>query len=132
MWQNDRTTQSMGMKIISVAPGEAVLTMTVQEHMLNGQGSAHGGMLFTMADSCFGFACNTYNQFAVAQQCSINYVAPGKLGDVLTATGREVHRAGRGGVYDIEIRNQDNTLIALFRGTCRTVKGQHLPEEIHD
>ena len=101
--------------------------MPVREDMLNGHGLCHGGMIFTLADSAFAFACNSYNQMAVAQHCSITYLIPGRIGDRLTATAREVSRRGRSGLYDIRITNQDGAHVAEFRGHSRTVKGTHLP-----
>ncbi|MDE3080077.1 MAG: hydroxyphenylacetyl-CoA thioesterase PaaI, partial [Paracoccaceae bacterium] len=109
-------------------PGEAQLSMTVNEAMSNGHGNAHGGFIFTLADSAFAFACNSYNQLVVAQHCSITYLIPGRIGDRLTATAREVSRRGRSGIYDIRITNQNGDHVAEFRGHSRTVKGTHLPE----
>ena len=127
MWAEDWASQRLGMRIEHIAPGEATLTMTVTEAMLNGQGAAHGGFIFALADSAFAFACNGYNQRTVAHQASITYVAPGRLGDRLTAAGREVHRAGRNGIYDVRVTNGAGELVAQFRGHSRTVKGTHLP-----
>ncbi|NNK15505.1 MAG: hotdog fold thioesterase, partial [Sulfitobacter sp.] len=84
---------------------------------------------FTLADSAFAFACNTYNQNTVAQQNQITYLAPGKEGETLTATAQEVSRTGRSGVYDVTVSGEDGRTVALFRGLSRTVKGQHFPEE---
>lgn len=127
MWAEDWASQRLGMRIEHIAPGEATLTMTVTEAMLNGQGAAHGGFIFALADSAFAFACNGYNQRTVAHQASITYVAPGRLGDRLTAAAHEVHRAGRNGIYDVRVTNADGELVAEFRGHSRTVKGTHLP-----
>lgn len=127
MWAEDWASQRLGMRIEHIAPGEATLTMTITEAMLNGQGAAHGGYVFALADSAFAFACNGYNQRTVAHQASITYVAPGRLGDRLTAAAREVHRAGRNGIYDVRVTNADGELVAQFRGHSRTVKGTHLP-----
>ena len=96
--------------------------------MLNGHGNAHGGFIFSVADSAFAFACNTYNQRTVAHQASITYMAPGRHGDRLTATAREVYRAGRNGIYDVHVTNDRGEPVAEFRGHSRTVKGTHLPE----
>ncbi|TXB70966.1 hydroxyphenylacetyl-CoA thioesterase PaaI [Paracoccus aurantiacus] len=128
MWATDRASQRLGMKIEHIAPGQATLSMTVTEAMTNGHENAHGGYIFTLADSAFAFACNTYNAVTVGQQASINYVAPGRLGDVLTATAREASRSGRSGVYDVNITNQDGQQVAHFRGLSRAVKGTYLPE----
>ncbi|SEC32514.1 acyl-CoA thioesterase [Rhizobiales bacterium GAS191] len=123
MWAQDRASRALGMAIAEIGPGHATLTMTVTEAMVNGHGLCHGGYIFTLADSAFAFACNSHNQRAVAQNCSITYVAPGKLGDVLSATCREVSRAGRSGIYDVTVRREDGEAIAVFRGLSRTVKG---------
>lgn len=127
MWNDDSASQRLGMTLDHVAPGEATLSMTVTDAMLNGHGNCHGGYMFTLADSAFAFACNGYNQLAVAQHCSITYLTPGRKGDRLTAAAREVSRRGRSGIYDIRIANQDGEPVAEFRGHSRTVKGTHLP-----
>ncbi len=128
MWSTDLASQRLGMQIEHIAPGEATLSMRITEEMLNGHGNAHGGYIFTVADSAFAFACNTYNQLAVAYQVSITYMAPGRRGDRLTAAAREVYRAGRNGIYDIHVTNDRGEPVAEFRGHSRTVKGTHLPE----
>ena len=127
MWADDLASQRLGMRIDHVAPGEATVSMDVADSMLNGHGSAHGGFIFSVADSAFAFACNTYNQRAVAYQVSITYMAPGRHGDRLIATAREVHRAGRNGIYDVHVTNDRGEAVAEFRGHSRTVKGTHLP-----
>jgi acyl-CoA thioesterase len=123
MWAQDEASRALGMAITEIAPGFATLTMTVTDKMVNGHGLCHGGYIFTLADSAFAFACNTHNQRAVAQNCSITYVAPGRLGDRLTARCREVSRGGRSGIYDVTVTRQDGEVIAEFRGLSRTVKG---------
>ncbi len=128
MWDLDRASQRLGMQIDRIAPGQAALSMTVTEAMTNGHGNGHGGYIFTLADSAFAFACNTYNAITVGQAASVNYVAPVALGDRLTATAREVSRNGRSGVYDVDVTNQDGRLVAHFRGLSRAVRGTHLPE----
>ena len=128
MWANDRASQGMGMEIAAIAPGRCTMRMTVREDMVNGLAVCHGGFIFTLADSAFAFACNSYNQMTVAQHCAVTFHAPGKLGDVLEAEAVEVTRQGRSGLYDIMVRNQDGTLIASFRGHSRSIKGQHYEE----
>ena len=128
MFANDRASQALGMSIGRVAPGEAELTMTVRADMVNGHAICHGGFVFTLADSTFAFACNSYNANTVAQGCAIEFLAPAREGDVLTAVGRERNRAGRTGVYDIEVRNQRGETIALFRGKSYQIKGQVVDE----
>lgn len=127
MWEGDTASQGLGMALETVAPGQAVLTMRITEAMTNGHKTCHGGFIFTLADSAFAFACNSYNQRTVAQMASISFLAPAFAGDELRAEAREVARAGRGGIYDIRVTNQSGAVIAEFRGHSRTVKGTHLP-----
>lgn len=128
MWDDDNASQELGMELVRVAPGEADIRMTVTKAMTNGHGNMHGGYLFTLADSAFAFACNTYNQVTVAQHCTITYVKPGALGDVLTARAREVSREGRSGIYDISLTREDGTVLAEFRGHSRTINRTFLTE----
>ena len=109
----------------------ATLTMTVQPHMVNGQRIAHGGFIFLLADSTFAFACNSRNERAVAAQCDITFIRPGKLGDVLVATAREISRSGRSGIYDVRVTAGD-VVIAEFRGHSRTIAGTWLPGADND
>ena len=127
LWDDDKTTQSLGMQLESVTPGECTLSMRVTNNMCNGHSTCHGGFLFTLADSAFAFACNSYNQRAVAQHCNISFINPAFANDVLTARACEVSRSGRNGIYDIVITNQDDIMIAQFRGNSRTIKGQLVP-----
>ena len=128
MWAGDRASQALGMTLDAVGPGTATLRMTVREDMLNGHDIGHGGLTFTLADSAFAFACNGYNQRTVGHQASITYLAPGRLGERLTAVAREVYRAERYGIYDVHVTNGRGEPVAEFRGHSRTVKGTHLPE----
>ena len=130
MWNDDSASQQLGMTLDHIAPGRATLSMTITAAMSNGHGNCHGGYLFTLADSAFAFACNSYNTMTVAQHCSITYLIPGRIGDRMTATATEVSRRGRSGLYDIRVTNQDGDTVAEFRGHSRTVKGTHLP--VHD
>lgn len=127
MWDEDRASASLGMAIVSVAPGRAEVAMAVRENMVNGHGICHGGFIFTLADSAFAFACNSYNPRVVAQHCSITFLAPGKLGDRLVAKAGEASRSGRSGIYDIDVFNQHGVKIAIFRGHSRMVKGEFFP-----
>jgi acyl-CoA thioesterase len=120
MWADDRASQSLGMRIESVSPGHAVLTMPVREDMVNGHDICHGGFIFTLADSAFAFSCNTYNRVTVAQAAKIDFVRPALKGDLLRAEAREVHRGGRTGVYDVEVRRADGKLVACFRGNSHS------------
>jgi acyl-CoA thioesterase len=126
MWKEDDASQGLGMKIVEVKSGQATLTMTVRPDMVNGQRTAHGAFIFALADSAFAFACNSYNQRAVAAQDDITFIKPGKLGDVLVATAREVSRSGRSGIYDVRV-TAAGEVIAEFRGHSRTVAGTWLP-----
>jgi acyl-CoA thioesterase len=126
MWGEDDASKGLGMEILQVRPGEAVLTMTVQPHMVNGQRIAHGGFIFLLADSTFAFACNSHNERAVAAQCNISFIKPGKLGDRLIATAREISRTGRSGIYDVRV-TVDDTVIAEMRGHSRTIGGAWVP-----
>src|SRR5437588_11781181 len=101
MYARDRASQAMGMQIAAIGPGYAELTMAVRADMLNGHAICHGGFIFTLADSAFAFACNRYNLTTVASGCSIDFLAPAREGDVLTAIGQERSASGRTGIYDI-------------------------------
>jgi len=127
MWKEDDASCGLGMKIVEVAPGRATLSMTVQPHMVNGQRIAHGGFIFTLADSAFAFACNSHNEKAVAAQGNITFIRPSKLGDVLVASAREISRGGRSGIYDVQVKVGDQ-VIAEFRGHSRVIPGAWLPE----
>ncbi|MFL4469589.1 hydroxyphenylacetyl-CoA thioesterase PaaI [Tateyamaria armeniaca] len=129
MWSKDRASQALGMSIAAIGPGTATLTMPVRDDMLNGHGICHGGMIFTLADSAFAFACNTYNALTVAQSNQITYLSPGPAGETLTATAHEVARAGRSGTYDVIVMTSAGDQIALFRGLSRTIQGQHFDED---
>jgi len=127
MWQQDDASKGLGMEIVEVRAGQATLTMTIKPHMVNGQRIAHGGFIFTLADSTFAFACNSHNERAVAAQCSISFIRPGKLGERLTATAREISRSGRSGIYDVRVAAEDGVVIAEFRGHSRVIGGTWLP-----
>lgn len=131
MFANDRASKALGMQVLEVTPGRAVLTMTVREDMVNGHDICHGGLIATLADSAFAFACNSYNELTVASGFSIDLIAPARLGDVLTATCVEISKAGRTGVYDTEVRNQRGERIAVFRGRSYTAKGRPAVPEAH-
>jgi acyl-CoA thioesterase len=124
MFANDHASQWMGMKVVSAAPGRATLTMTVRPEMLNGLSSCQGGFIATLADSAFAYACNSYNEMTVASGFDVDFMAPARLGDVLSAAAIEVSRAGRTGVYDAEVTNQRGERIAVFRGRSYTIKGK--------
>jgi acyl-CoA thioesterase len=128
MYARDRASQAMGIQIGAIGPGYAELTMTVRADMLNGHAICHGGFIFTLADSAFAFACNSYNLTTVASGCAIDFVAPAREGDVLAAMARERSVSGRTGVYDIEVTNQRGETVAYFRGRSYRIKG-HVVED---
>lgn len=129
MFKRDTASQAMGMRLLSVAPGCASVGMSVRADMLQGHGTCHGGYLFALADSAFAFACNSYNEATVAIGCSIDYIAPARLGDTLTAQCTEQSRSGRTGNYDVRVENQLGQLIALFHGKSYKVRGAVLAQE---
>ncbi|KIC49892.1 hydroxyphenylacetyl-CoA thioesterase PaaI [Tateyamaria sp. ANG-S1] len=129
MWATDEASQALGMRIENIGPGTATLTMQVRKHMLNGHGICHGGMIFTLADSAFAFACNSYNRLTVAHSNQITYLAPGQLDEVLTAKATEIARQGRSGTYDVTVTGDDHRQIALFRGLSREISGTHFEED---
>jgi acyl-CoA thioesterase len=131
MWVEDQASQGLGMVVERVAPGEAVLSMTIRPDMTNGHGICHGGFIFTLADSAFAFACNTYNQRTVAQQCAVTFLQPGRRGDTLTAHAVERNRSGRSGIYDVTVRNAHGDVVAEFRGHSRTIAGTLLASAPH-
>lgn len=128
MWARDDASKWLGASLDAVGPGTATLSMTVETHHTNGHDICHGGYIFTLADSAFAFACNSYNRIVVAQHNSITFVAPGRLGDRLTAEAREVARFGRSGIYDVRVSDQKGTLIAEFRGNSRMIEGTHFDD----
>lgn len=122
LWAKDKTAHSLGMELLAIGPGTATLAMTVTETMTNGHDTAHGGFIFTLADTAFAFACNSHGLVTVAAQCSITYIRPGHPGDRLVATAREISRSGRSGIYDIQVTAKGK-VIAEFRGHSRTIGG---------
>ena len=128
MWANDSASVWLGMELVEVDEGRAVLGLMVQKHHTNGHGICHGGITFALADSAFAFACNSRNQSVVAQHNVISYTAPANLGERLTATATEVSLTGRNGIYDVKVTNPEGKIIAEFRGFSRTIRGQHFEE----
>ncbi|WP_332852897.1 hydroxyphenylacetyl-CoA thioesterase PaaI [Duganella sp. S19_KUP01_CR8] len=128
MFDSDPASQGLGMTIDAIAPGHARMSMPVRADMLNGHGSCHGGFIFTLADSAFAFACNSHNLTTVGAGCTIDYLAPARLHDVLTADATEQALAGKSGVYDVKVTNQDGRTVALFRGKSHRVSGHILPQ----
>ena len=125
---NDAASHALDLVVTQIAPGFATVTMPITPDKLNGHGICHGGLIFALADTAFAHACNSYNQRVVAQSCSISFLAPGKTDTMLTATAREIHRARRSGIYDIEVSSEAGEIIAQFRGQSRTIKGQHFED----
>lgn len=132
MFNRDQASLGLGMRLISVAPGTATLGMTVRPDMIQGHGTCHGGFIFSLADSAFAVACNTYNQVTIGLGCSIDYIHPARLDDTLTACCVEQSRGGRTGNYDVRIENQNGQLIALFHGKSYKVQGSVLAQENPD
>lgn len=127
MYPRDRLTHFLDIDLAEIRPGYARMSMAVKPEMTNGHGICHGGMIFTLADATFAYACNSHNRNTVALGCSIEYLAPAHIGDVLTAVGEERSLSGSTGVYDIEVANQDGKRIALFRGKSYRIKGEVVP-----
>jgi acyl-CoA thioesterase len=123
MYERDPASQALGMLLAEIRPGYARMTMPVRADMLNGHQTCHGGYIFMLADSAFAFACNSHNHNTVGAGCSIDYLAPGREGDLLTAEATEQALAGKTGVYDIKVVNQEGRTIALFRGKSHRVAG---------
>jgi acyl-CoA thioesterase len=130
MWSTDVAAHALDMVLVSIAPGQATMTMKVRPDHLNGHGICHGGYIFTLADTAFAYACNSHNKLVVAQENSITYLSPGKVDEVLTATAQEVHLAGRSGVYDVTVLGEDDRKVALFRGLSRQISGTHFSEDM--
>lgn len=135
LWRDDAASRALGMAIEDIAPGRARLSMTIRPDMVNGLGLCHGGLIFTLADSAFAFACNTHNQRAVAQHCSVTFVHPARLGAVLVAEAVERGLSGRSGIYDVTVREDlgreegSGRVIAEFRGHSRLLEQTFFPEE---
>ena len=128
MWKRDKASKGIGIKIENIAPGKADLSFTVESKHLNGHDICHGGFIFTLADSAFAFACNSYNQAAVAQNNMITFIAPAQKGEKLIAKAREVSRTGRSGIYDVSVFNEKKLKIAEFRGLSRTIGGKNFKD----
>jgi acyl-CoA thioesterase len=120
MWADDSASHALGMEIVSIAPGRAQVTMEVRADMVNGHALCHGGLIAALADSAFALACNTYGEVTVASGFEIDFLEPGRLGDVLTATAVERVRRKRSGIYDVTVRSGE-TVVAEFRGRSRSL-----------
>jgi acyl-CoA thioesterase len=127
MYERDPASQALGMTLDAIRPGYARMRMRVRGDMLNGHGTCHGGYIFMLADSAFAFACNSHNFNTVGAGCTIDYLAPGRAGDVLVAEAVEQALSGKTGVYDVVVTDQDGRKIALFRGKSHRVAGHVVP-----
>ncbi len=125
--QQDRSAGALGVALDEIAPGSSRVSMTVQDDMVNSHGTCHGGVIFSLADCAFEYACNSRNQKTVAAGASIDYISPAHLGDRLTAIAEERALAGRTGIYDVRVVDRDGKLIACFRGRSHRVAGEVLP-----
>jgi acyl-CoA thioesterase len=123
MYGRDRAAQALGITVEAIRPGSAVCRMDVRDDMLNGHATCHGGLIFTLADTAFAYACNAGNRATVALTCQVTFIAPAQAGDVLCASAREQSRTGRTGVYDVEVRRADGAIVALFRGHAYEIRG---------
>jgi acyl-CoA thioesterase len=128
MYAADSASQHLGITIHDVGPGQATATMAVADHMLNGHGICHGGYVFTLADTAFAFACNTYDDVTVAAGADISFLEPVTTPATLTAIARETHRRGRSGLYDVTVRTEDGTVVAEFRGRSRSLGRPLFPD----
>lgn len=129
MYDSDRASQMLGMRIEEVRAGYARLSMRVRREMTNGHATCHGGLIFTLADSAFAFACNSRNERTVASGGQVDFVRPAYAGDTLVAEAVHRSQSGRTGVYDINVTNGDGALVALVRGRSHRIRGQVLPED---
>jgi acyl-CoA thioesterase len=124
LYAGDRASQMLGMTVETCTPGRATVSMRVRPDMVNGHRICHGGLIFALADSAFAFACNSHGDNTVAAGAAIEFLAPGREGDVLRAVAAERWRAGRAGIYEIEVRNQRDEMVALFRGRSHQIAGR--------
>jgi acyl-CoA thioesterase len=129
MYRRDRAAQALGITVEAIAPGSATCRMAVRDDMLNGHATCHGGLIFTLADTAFAYACNAGNRATVALSCQVTFIAPARQGDVLTASAREQSRTGRTGVYDVEVSRADGAIVALFRGQAYEIRGAIVQSE---
>ena len=130
MYERDPASQALGMALDAIRPGYARMSMRVRDDMLNGHGTCHGGYIFMLADSAFAFACNSHNFNTVGAGCTIDYLAPGRAGDVLVAEAVEQALSGKTGVYDVVVTDQDGRKVALFRGKSHRVAGHVVPVDM--
>jgi len=125
--ERDLAARRLGIALLGMSPGGCRLRMVVQPDMVNSHGTCHGGIIFTLADSAFGYACNSFNRNTVAQHCDISFLRPVAVGTELTAIAELRSTTGRSSVYDMTVTDADGNLVALFRGLARTVSGETIP-----
>ncbi len=128
MYTNDRASRALGIEVVEVSVGRAEMAMTVREDMVNGHDVCHGGLIFTLADSTFAFACNSENHNTLAAGARIEFLSPGFLGDRLTAVAEQLAQGGRTGIYDVVVSNQNGKTVALFRGNSHRIGGALVDE----
>lgn len=124
MLANDTVLSTLGITVDAIGPGSATASMAVRADMLNGFSTCHGGLVSTLADTAFAYACNAYNELTVAASFTVELLAPSHVGDVLTAVAQEMSKSGRTGLYDVDVSNQRGERIAMFRGRSYTLKGR--------
>jgi acyl-CoA thioesterase len=129
MWAEDQASSGLGMRLDAVGPGNATLSMTITEGMVNGHGICHGGFIFALADSAMAFASNSHGERAVAQHCAVTFLRPGRLGEELRADAAERARAARSGIYDVRVTGAEGDVVAEFRGHTRTIGGRFFATE---
>jgi acyl-CoA thioesterase len=129
LYAGDRASQALGMRIVAVAPGRATLVMRIRADMLNGHAICHGGFVFALADSAFAFACNSHDRNTVAAGAIVDFLAPAREGDELTAEAIEVSRSRRSGIYDVTVTNQHGKRVAMFRGRAHEIGGSVIQRE---
>jgi len=128
LWRDDRASRALGMVVEACVPGGATVSMRIRPDMVNGHGICHGGLVFALADSAFAFACNSHGDNTVAAGAAIEFLRPAREGDLLTAVASERWRAGRAGIYEIEVRDQHGEVVALFRGRSHQIAGRLVDE----
>ncbi|MBA8928869.1 acyl-CoA thioesterase [Kutzneria viridogrisea] len=121
MFAADEASRALGIELLATGPGQATARMRITEQMVNGHGIAHGGYVFLLADTTFACACNSHGPVTVAAGAEINFIGPGRLGDVLVAQAQERTSYGRNGIYDVTVRREDDEVLAEFRGRSRTI-----------
>lgn len=126
MFSRDQASQSLGMTIVEMGEGRAVVTMAVRPDMVNGLDVCHGGLIFSLADSAMAFSSNSFNRYAVATNAEIDWINPGRVGTTLTATATQRHQRGRNAITDVVVEDDTGEIIAMFRGRTRQIDGHHL------